>query len=852
MIQGFDWGSGAGWWTTIQNDATTLHNSGFTMVWFPPCSKTADTHGYMPTQWYDLNDSPYGNQSALVGAINAVHGQQMKAIADIVINHRCGDLTAGADFSNPVFGEGQGSTDSGNPNNARAVVSNDECGCGTGAADTGAGYASARDLDHTWSTTQSTIETWMNWLKSSIGFDGWRYDMVTGYGPSYVGIYNGATSPYFSVGEYWDTNTGNENNWVNNSGSPAFDFATKSTLDSVISSNNYSYLSSNGSAPGLLGVNPAKAVTFVDNHDTAATGGQNMMPMPSAGIQQGYVYILTHPGVPCVFWDQYWSNQSLINTLISIRKQQGITSTSSLSIQTATTSVYAAIINGNTAMKIGPGAWSPSGNWTLAASGTNYAVWTQTSTQPQAATPTFSLAAGTYTGTQSVTLSDATSGATIYYTTNGTTPTTSSTVYSGTLSVSTSETIEAIATASGYTTSNVGTATYTINVGGGTGGSLTGSGTAVKSTTAYNLTNLGTGDWAHWGQSSATAFDHKSSGGTQISNASVVGSGSLGQFTDSIEQMTWSDGTPTASATNSPNGAWISGVGNGISFTAPADTTQRTLTVYVGGYQSAGTLTASLSDGSATAYTDSSMSGSGTGTDGSHYYAVYTLTYKAGSAGQTLTVKWTENANQGSGNVTLQAATLSGTSSPAAATPTFSPAGGTYTSAQSVAISDSTSGATIYYTTDGTTPTTSSTKYTGAISVGSTETIKAIATATGYSTSAVASATYTINTTNTVAVTFEIQNCNTTFGQQVYVVGNISQLGNWTPANGFLLTIQGSGANVPWKGTINLPASTMIQYKYVKWDGTTAVWEANQPTASGNREISTPSSGSITYNDGNF
>jgi hypothetical protein len=80
-----------------------------------------------------------------------------------------------------------------------------------------------------------------------------------------------------------------------------------------------------------------------------------------------------------------------------------------------------------------------------------------------------------------------------------------------------------------------------------------------------------------------------------------------------------------------------------------------------------------------------------------------------------------------------------------AATPSFSPAAGTYTSAQSVIIADTTTNPTIYYTTDGTTPTTSSTPYTGAIAVSSSETIQAIALATGYSNSLVASATYTIN-----------------------------------------------------------------------------------------------------------
>ena len=81
------------------------------------------------------------------------------------------------------------------------------------------------------------------------------------------------------------------------------------------------------------------------------------------------------------------------------------------------------------------------------------------------------------------------------------------------------------------------------------------------------------------------------------------------------------------------------------------------------------------------------------------------------------------------------------------ATPVFNPAGGTYAAAQSVTISDATAGALIYYTTDGSTPTTSSTKYGGPIAVGSTTTIKAIATASGLSNSATATATYAIQAT---------------------------------------------------------------------------------------------------------
>ncbi len=81
----------------------------------------------------------------------------------------------------------------------------------------------------------------------------------------------------------------------------------------------------------------------------------------------------------------------------------------------------------------------------------------------------------------------------------------------------------------------------------------------------------------------------------------------------------------------------------------------------------------------------------------------------------------------------------------AVATPTFSPVPGTYSSSPSVTISDVTPNSAIFYTTDGTTPTATSTQYSGPIAVSSTETIEAIAVASGFANSAVASATYTIN-----------------------------------------------------------------------------------------------------------
>ena len=77
-------------------------------------------------------------------------------------------------------------------------------------------------------------------------------------------------------------------------------------------------------------------------------------------------------------------------------------------------------------------------------------------------TPTFSPAPGIYNSSQTVTISDLTPSATIYYTTNGTTPSTSSTTYSAPITVAVTETVEAIATAGSSSQSAVGNAPYTI------------------------------------------------------------------------------------------------------------------------------------------------------------------------------------------------------------------------------------------------------------------------------------------------------------------------------------------------------------------------------------------------------
>jgi len=128
---------------------------------------------------------------------------------------------------------------------------------------------------------------------------------------------------------------------------------------------------------------------------------------------------------------------------------------------------------------------------------------------------------------------------------------------------------------------------------------------------------------------------------------------------------------------------------------------------------------------------------------------------------------------------------------PAAATPTFNPPAGTYSSAQSVTISVTSPGVTVYYTTDGSTPTTLSTTYTGPISVSLSMTIKAIAMGAGFSASSTATATYTIQTGQKAAATptFNPPTGTYTSGQSVAISDTSPNVRIYYTTNGTTPTI---------------------------------------------------------------
>ncbi len=74
----------------------------------------------------------------------------------------------------------------------------------------------------------------------------------------------------------------------------------------------------NNQAPGLIGWWPEMAVTFIDNHDTGST--QAHWPFPGDKAITGYAYLMTHPGVPCIFWEHYfdWGLKQQLDQMVEV------------------------------------------------------------------------------------------------------------------------------------------------------------------------------------------------------------------------------------------------------------------------------------------------------------------------------------------------------------------------------------------------------------------------------------------------------------------------------------------------------------------------------------------------------
>lgn len=395
MLQGFYWDSYSDTqWTNLTSQADELSKY-FNLIWVPQsgwCNSTTDM-GYYPRYWFNQN-SAFGTEQELRTMISTFKAKGTGIIADVVVNHKNG-VYKWCDFANEtVKSKNTDKTYSVTWDNTdyAQICNNDEANTATkseakgkikGAADTGLGDTGCRDLDHTNPTTQQNIKTYEDFLLNEMGYTGFRYDFVKGYDPKYIKMYNEASKPKFSVGEYWhgsvtaskkdDHPFGGVKDWVEATGktSAAFDFPMKYLIKGAFNDGNWKLLAINLPST-LVGIEPQYAVTFIDNHDT---GEPHVNPDPQrANVEAANAYILAMPGTPCI-WISHWKPYKYtIKKCILARKIAGVTNTSSIIKSEGQDNGYVLIVKGdkgNVMLLLGSPNYDTTG-YQLACEGENF------------------------------------------------------------------------------------------------------------------------------------------------------------------------------------------------------------------------------------------------------------------------------------------------------------------------------------------------------------------------------------------------------------------------------------------------------------------------------------------------
>lgn len=384
MLQGFYWDSYSDTqWTNLTSQADELSKY-FNLIWVPQsgwCNSYTDM-GYYPRYWFNQN-SAFGTERELRTMISTFKAKGTGIIADVVVNHKNG-VSKWCDFANEtvkgknktysVTWDNTGYTQICNNDEANTAWKSEAKGKIKGAADTGLGDTGCRDLDHTNPTTQQNIKTYEDFLLNEMGYTGFRYDFVKGYDPKYIKMYNEASKPQFSVGEYWhgavtttskegDHPFGGVKDWVEATGktSAAFDFPMKYLIKGAFNDGNWKLLDKNLKST-LVGIEPQYAVTFIDNHDT---GEPHNNPDPlRANVEAANAYILAMPGTPCI-WISHWKPYKYtIKKCILARKIAGVTNTSSIIESEGQDNGYVLIVegdNGNVMLLLGSPTYDTTG-----------------------------------------------------------------------------------------------------------------------------------------------------------------------------------------------------------------------------------------------------------------------------------------------------------------------------------------------------------------------------------------------------------------------------------------------------------------------------------------------------------
>ncbi len=324
IMQAFYWNvpMGGTWWGTIQGKVSSWANAGITAIWLPPSCKCASgpySCGYDPFDYFDFGDynqmgtteTRYGSKSELQSCISAAHSAGLKVYADIVMNH-CG---GGSLQANPNTGTSTYTLFT--PASGLFNRSYNDFHPSTYETSDAGTFGTYPDLCHKnpevsgwlWSNSNSVAK----YYKGTMGYDGWRFDWVDGYSPSYVKAFVSAASG-FAVTEYWGASSGKSvsqiQSCISASGVSSFDFPCMFAMQTAFMSNNLAALSTTDM---VCKENPSKAVTFVTNHDVNYITTNKLL---------AYAFILTHEGTPCIFYTDYESelSKTALNTLISINK----------------------------------------------------------------------------------------------------------------------------------------------------------------------------------------------------------------------------------------------------------------------------------------------------------------------------------------------------------------------------------------------------------------------------------------------------------------------------------------------------------------------------------------------------
>ena len=446
MLQGFYWDSyKATKWTSLTDKAQELGQY-FDVVWVPNSGSvddfgSAQSMGYMPVYWLKHNTC-FGTEAQLREMIDTFHAHNTSVLMDMVLNHKSGK-SSWVDLANEtVTGPKTGETYSLNWTLAD-ICRTDECvGAGyaaTGAADEGEDFDGSRDLDHTSANVQKNVKTYQQYLMKELGYDGFRYDMCKGFAPYYVGLYNQASEPAFSVGEYWDGNAETLRWWLENTKqdnriqSACFDFALKYPMQSAFAGGTWSALNDKG-----LAADPnyqRYSVTFVDNHDTGQSSNYDCL---KTNVMPANAFILAMPGTPCIFYKHYNVYTAEINNCIKARRAAGVHNQSAILTQQESNGGYILETQGtrgNLYVQVGgatangcPYGYEPVQTGDGYAMYITYGIdWRHVGKDGRIlGYPVVSKSAGNYVGSVTLTVAPSTAGTQLVYTTDGSDPTTSS------------------------------------------------------------------------------------------------------------------------------------------------------------------------------------------------------------------------------------------------------------------------------------------------------------------------------------------------------------------------------------------------------------------------------------------